>query len=306
MKKIMIASMLLGIWSQDIACYTYDLAVCGMFQNEARFLKEWIEFYRLVGVQHFYLYNNKSTDNFAFVLEPYLLKGVVDLIDWPYSNVDLHAQNKAFTDAIKRARGVAKWVAFLDLDEYLFPCKQMNLLDFLKDFENYGGVCANWFMFGTSDVERIPDDGLMIEYLVKCDPHGNKHVKSIVRPERVVNFINPHFAHYKKGFYQVNADKMRFDGPYSPYISLDKIRINHYWTRDIFYVNTIKLPRAESLKTNMMVLDDDSWYIPREKGRLMTPTEWTLAVSACMNQMSDYSIQKYLSSLKQVLFFTDK
>lgn len=161
-------------------------------------------------------------------------------------------------------------------------------------------------MYGTSDVQKVPNNGLMIEYLVKCDPKGNKHVKSIVRPDRVLGFYNPHFAHYKQGFYQVNADKVCFEGPYSPYITIGKVRINHYWTRDIDYLYSIKLPRAESLKTNMMVLDDDSWYIPKESGLHMTPTEWTLAVSACMNREPDYSIYKYVEPLKKALFLADK
>lgn len=42
----------------------YYLALVSFFRNEARFLKEWIEFYRMIGVEHFYLYNHLSDDNF--------------------------------------------------------------------------------------------------------------------------------------------------------------------------------------------------------------------------------------------------
>lgn len=303
-KKIFL--IVLFCWCRMIACYMYDLAICGMFQNETRFLREWIEFHRLVGVQHFYLYNNNSTDGYMHILEPYIVSGIVELVDWPYSNENLRAQNLAFTDVLKKTRGIAKWVAFLDLDEYLFACEQQSLVEFLKKYEGYGGVCANWVMFGTSDVQNIPIDGLMTEYLVKCDPYGNKHVKSIVRPESVIDFFNPHYAHYRKGYYQVNGDKIKFEGPYSPYIAINKIRINHYWTRDIHYLQTVKLPRAESLKTNMMVLDDDSWYIPREKARLMSPAQWTLAVSAYMNSAHDDAIQRYIDPLRRVLFLADE
>ena len=38
----------------------YNVAVCAIFKNEAPYLKEWIEFNHLVGVEHFYLYNNNS------------------------------------------------------------------------------------------------------------------------------------------------------------------------------------------------------------------------------------------------------
>ena len=38
------------------------LAICAVYRNEAPYLREWIEFHRLVGVERFFLYNNRSTD----------------------------------------------------------------------------------------------------------------------------------------------------------------------------------------------------------------------------------------------------
>src|SRR5579864_7571033 len=61
----------------------YNLSICAIFKNEAKYLKEWIEFHRLIGVDHFYLCNNNSTDNFKQLLRPYTSKGVITLIPWP-------------------------------------------------------------------------------------------------------------------------------------------------------------------------------------------------------------------------------
>ena len=36
----------------------YKLSICAIFKNEANYLKEWIEYHRMVGVEHFYLYNS--------------------------------------------------------------------------------------------------------------------------------------------------------------------------------------------------------------------------------------------------------
>ena len=44
--------------------YPYQLSVIAIFQNEDRFLKEWLDFYRVLGVDHFYLFNNLSEDNY--------------------------------------------------------------------------------------------------------------------------------------------------------------------------------------------------------------------------------------------------
>lgn len=52
----------------------YKVSVCAIFKNEAPYLKEWIEFNRIVGVEHFYLYNNNSEDNYEEIIAPYIKK----------------------------------------------------------------------------------------------------------------------------------------------------------------------------------------------------------------------------------------
>src|SRR4029077_12293973 len=61
----------------------YNFSICAIFKNEAAYFREWLEYNLLIGVDHFYLYNNGSTDESASILEPYIQKGVVTLIDWP-------------------------------------------------------------------------------------------------------------------------------------------------------------------------------------------------------------------------------
>jgi hypothetical protein len=294
---------LVGIRVSVAQEYRYYLAVCSMFQNEARFMREWLEFHKIVGVQHFYLYNNNSTDDYMGILRDYIDRGEVELFDWPHANKLLAAQNSAFNDALNCFRGVARWVAFIDLDEFLFPVRVNGLCEFLKDYEAFGAVCANWVMYGTSDVEKIPEWGLLTEYLVKREKIGNKHIKSIVQPEKAKYFHNcPHFVWFKDGYYQVNADKVRFQGPFSPYIAIDKLRINHYWARDKYYVYNVKIPRVEALHANHMVIDNDSWYIPRSESKAMTARQWVEAIIEIINQVEDRTIYKYMDQLKTRLF----
>lgn len=300
MKNFIKSVILLNIALQFFSLfgnYKYELAVCAIFQNEARFMKEWIEFHKLVGVQFFYLYNNFSNDNYLNVLKEYIKKNEVELVNWNVqTNTTLTAQYSAFNDALKKAKGVVKWLAFLDLDEFLFPVKKDNLRDFLHDYEEFGGICANWVMFGTSDIEKIPENKLMTELLIKCDSRGNNHVKSIVRPERVLR-IHSHSADYIAKYFQVNSNKVNFIGPYSPYICLDKIRINHYWTRDLLYLYQIKLPRVQSLKENLMA--KDGWYIDYNEAKKMTAKQWCLEISNLINKDVDKTIYKYLDRLKK-------
>jgi len=283
--------------------YKYDLAVCAIFQNEARFLKEWIEFYKLIGVQHFYLYNHFSTDNYLEILEPYIERNEIELYHWTNPNHQ-KSQMETYNDALNRAKNNVKWLAFLDLDEFLFPVEKYNLVDFLKEYEFFGGVCANWVMYGTSYIEKIPYNNLLIESLNRCNLSGkiNTIVKTIVRPETVERMASFHFANYKDGYFNVLADKTRFSGMASPHISIDKLRINHYWTRDKYYLNTIKIPRAEALYKEGFRRGFEYWYIDPEIAKQMTPTEFCLAVDEHMNKDIDTSIYKYVSELRGLVY----
>ena len=74
-------------FSMCFSCFArqkmYELSACAVIKNEAKYIKEWIEFHRIVGVEHFYLYNNGSTDRIYKVLRPYIRQGIVTLVEWP-------------------------------------------------------------------------------------------------------------------------------------------------------------------------------------------------------------------------------
>ena len=59
----------------------HALVVVAVLQNEAPFVAEWLEYHRLphVGVSHFYLYDDGSTDGLQAVLAPYVGAGLVTL-----------------------------------------------------------------------------------------------------------------------------------------------------------------------------------------------------------------------------------
>jgi hypothetical protein len=46
-----------------------------MVNNEASFLEEWLSYHMLINVDHFYIYDDESTDNTLEVLEPYIKQG---------------------------------------------------------------------------------------------------------------------------------------------------------------------------------------------------------------------------------------
>jgi hypothetical protein len=183
------------------------LSICAIFKDEAPCLPEWIEFHRLVGVERFFLYDNGSADGAQQVLEPWVRAGVVSVSDCLIPMAE-GAQRWAYTDALTRARAGTRWLAFLDVDEFLFSPECTLLPEVLSEFEEHPGVVVNWQTYGSSGLSSKPD-GLVIESFVRrarTQWVRNRRIKSIVDPARAVGPIGPHFFEYADGALAVTED----------------------------------------------------------------------------------------------------
>lgn len=272
----------------------YNLVICAIFQNESFFLREWLEYHRLVGVEHFYLYNNLSDDNYQDILRPYIEQGVVDLFEWPIETYNQKEylellQLPAYNEALMLAKENAEWAAFIDLDEFIVPVRHDNLVDMLKEYDSFVGLAINWQLFGTSEVAQLPKDELIIENLVwkaPVDQGLNAIVKFIVRPNFVKNIPNPHAFEFTDGNFAVSSqgDCLKPNQMGQPVV-VDTVRINHYWfgTEDWFYCN--KIPR-------------------REKWGLKVSQEHLDEIISMHNQVKDETILRFASELKKVMFST--
>ena len=236
----------------SISAYEYNVSICCISQNEDRFLKEWIDYHRLIGVEHFYIYDNMSNDNSYKILEPYINEGVVEYIYWERTyNTDKewwHVQRDAYIDAVRRAKKQSKWLAIIDTDEFIVPVEDHDLRSFLDDFDDFGGVCISWVFYGSSGIKKIPENTWMIENLLSradLSYNLNKMVKSIVRPERVdeEKSFFPHTCAYIGNYYHVNAEKKKLKKSVVRDACNERIRLHHYWARDLDFLYQHKLPR---------------------------------------------------------------
>ena len=111
----------------------YQLSLILIFKDEAPYLREWLEYHLMLGVQHFYLYQNNSTDDYATVVQPYIDQGLVTLIEWP----DHPGQYSAYYHWYQNYRHESHWASFIDIDEFLCPFKETSLVDMLRQYEKY-------------------------------------------------------------------------------------------------------------------------------------------------------------------------
>jgi hypothetical protein len=192
----------------------YKLSVCALFKNEAMYLKEWLEYHQMVGVDHFYLYDNGSRDGSRGILLPYIRNGIVTLTHWPdgVKNSDeenlqhwvLSTQLPAYENAIKRfAIHDSEWLAFLDIDEFLVPVAGNTVGEVLANYNRAPGVELVVDCFDASTQDPL----LKKELLIANDnltnrPEQNRLKaieKTIFKPEWNTSFTWPPYKCQFKG-----------------------------------------------------------------------------------------------------------
>lgn len=166
----------------DPHVYDMDLAVCCIVRNEAPYLMEWLAHHRVVGVQHFLVFDNDSTDGTSALLDVLQAAGVVERVPWP-NQEGVAPQFSAYEEGLRRLRDRAKWIAYIDLDEFLLPLEQDNVRDILRDYDGAAGLVVPWRVFGSSGESVWRDELVTRRFIQRArdDDPINALVKSIVR-----------------------------------------------------------------------------------------------------------------------------
>ncbi len=271
------------------------IAVAAIVKNEALYLPEWLEFHFMIGVRHIYIYDNGSTDNTKNILEPYLQARLVTLIPWRNFSMSLNPQRLAYAHALGNYGEIYRWIAFIDVDEFLFPVDDCSLATALNNYNSQPVICLPWINFGPSGHKKKPA-GLVIESYTERtvfpplpEQHSLLRYKSILNP-RAVEMASSHIFHLKNnGPKMINDRCVSF--PYhqarnTEYATADKLRLHHYFTRSEEEIQ-IKLAKgrvSKSGRININTLDrklrqfeiakeQDSLimrYVPELKKRLQT------------------------------------
>ncbi|MBF0489409.1 MAG: glycosyltransferase family 92 protein [Candidatus Omnitrophica bacterium] len=264
---------------------SYYLSLCVISKNQGPYLIEWIEYHRMLGVDHFYFYDNNSTDNTRYLLSYYMNKRILDYVFFsPHPG-----QLLAYMDCIKKHKESNQWIGFIDMDEFIVPIASKNIRDFLRNYEGSNGLGINWINYGSSGYKEKPQ-GLQLETFVchsKQDFGVNKHIKSIVDPNRVLNVSsNPHYFIFKDdGFVRDEDGELIVSGAFSKVNKSQKIRINHYALR------------SESEFRDKMA---------RGRATIKASHPWQLFLAHDRNDIKDDIMCQYIPELKKRIGLVEK
>jgi hypothetical protein len=248
-----------------------SVCLVAILKDEEPFLDEWILYHRMLGIDHFYLYD----DNPLFPLKEFLLpyKDFVTVINWYGLGKSIEGRSnqvKAYTHALKNYAINYDWVVYIDGDEFIVLRKNRNLKDYLTGFKHVSSISLNWYLFGHNGYFDNPD-GPITSSLTRRMKVPYNEVKSLTRPKAISQIITPHFCKLKYG--------LRVDGNgkiYNDYIypgKVDTAHVNHYHCRS--FQNWMNRSNRGSAVLNTIDI------IP--KGH-----EWRLSEDGCLRRFVEY------------------
>lgn len=142
--------------------------------DRASWLVEFIEFHRIVGVDHFFFYNHSTGLNVEKVLKGYTESGVVTMLPW---NLDIKSQKEIRTegifaslnDCVYRSMRHFDYAVVLDVDEFMVPRKDDTLGAMIKRIKSTspkatGFIVLNSFFYlywdnDTTAYGEVPEVG---------------------------------------------------------------------------------------------------------------------------------------------------
>jgi hypothetical protein len=143
-----------------------------MCRGEDDYLVEWLEFHRMMGVEHFFVYDNGHAASTKGLLAPFIAQGLVSYIpfpdlDWPgmrrqwtdYGRPSI--QEVAYGHCLVRYRRHYRFLMRIDVDEFVYPAQKRHasLVQAMKelDLDHVAGIEIPMLDFGSSSHQNKPN-----------------------------------------------------------------------------------------------------------------------------------------------------
>ncbi|XP_037421881.1 glycosyltransferase family 92 protein Os08g0121900-like [Triticum dicoccoides] len=190
------------------------ICACTMIHNVSKFLREWVLYHAAVGVDHFILYDNGSKDDLADQVAQLRSAGIsISTVPWPW----IKMQEAGFSHCAATHQSSCKWMAFIDVDEFVFspnwersekPSKSM--LEAIVQVDPDVGQVHLWcFDFGPSGQTSHPQEGVIQGYT--CRLKRFLRHKSLVLLAAVDHSLENAIHHFtlKAGFKSIRSMQAR-------------------------------------------------------------------------------------------------
>lgn len=220
--------------------------ICAIAKNENRYIREWVEYYKNLGVSKIVLYDNNDVTGETFnpVIGDYMKSGFVEVVDYrgkhksftkkyAESSKDHGVQQDAYEECYHKYSDDYDWFGFFDIDEFLFIRDNKTLFEMLSNpaLDKVDVIQFNWVCFGDNGHLRYEDIPVRERFLTHSK-YQSEHVKSMVRGGFEEISLPCHLAVVKGATYAYpdgKPTKCDFKQP----IRIEGAYIEHYLTKTI-------------------------------------------------------------------------
>ena len=165
-----------------------------------------MDYYNHLGINKIFLYDNNDIDgeNFKDILFIYIKNKFVKLIN--YRGL-YKPQKKAYNDCYVHYNKYYKWIAFYDVDEFLYIINYTNINQFLSlpKFKNCSNILFNWKNYGDNNHLYYENSSVQKRftkpfYFTKKNINKNRdlYIAAKIIARSGLNLTWAHFPHYLK------------------------------------------------------------------------------------------------------------
>ena len=143
------------------------IAIVLIVRNEARHIAEWARFHHDAGVAQFIVYDNACSDGTIEVLRASLPVDALTVIPWAQPRFrtitgrEIHNQVLAYAHALMNFGPRFRWMAFIDVDEFLVPVAANSIPQAMEGLDEAAHVSLPWQMFGRGGHDTPPEGGVV-------------------------------------------------------------------------------------------------------------------------------------------------
>jgi len=197
-----------------------DAVVCTIAFEEEPYIDEWIKYNLALGFSHIYIYDNSNTNT----LKDKKSKNVT-IFNFPGYKQMLISRNLF----LAQYRNKHKWVAHIDIDEFIVLKKHNTIMDFLNEYDNCDSIALNWIMFGTSNEINYRNEPVTKRFRY-CSKDVDIHYKCISKLKSINQCVHSHRPQLLRGFiYDTNLKII--NDIYNPDGDYKVACIHHYYTK---------------------------------------------------------------------------
>jgi hypothetical protein len=246
--------------------FNTKVGLCVIGKKENKYAKEFVDYYKSIGFNHIFIYDNNDKDDERFeeVLSEDISKNFVSIINFrSYRGKNEHPQFEAFIDCYEKNSKNYDWLAFYDFDEFLYLKNHKTIQGLTNEdkFKNCSNIKINWMTYSDNDLINYENKPVQERFTIQVPEYSaNIHIKSLVRGNLPTNYWsnmkNPHTSDNDYICCLASGEKTDSRNYFNKPPNYDEAYIKHYNTKTLEeFIDKAKRGSA----TRVFVKDETFW-----------------------------------------------